>query len=208
MFTAPLSPIEEYWVGYFRADGSISRPGTRQAMAIFAQARFHPVREFANFIGQRSVGSRLVRTNLGVGMMHKVTSTGAGLALDKLGVKNDLLPEIYESRHFWRGLLDGDGCLGVYRRPSGRKWALVNLTGSLNDVTRLGEYFRSVTGRNYTKIVAVSGAFRISFSGNAAKFLVNLLYSGEYSANIQKSMKAHAIIQLPTATNTCAWSPL
>lgn len=205
MFTAPLSPVEEYWVGYFRADGCISRRGNYRN-AQFAQNTQHPVEELALFLGkQGKVRTCSRKTNFGPCTYYSISSARLGYAMDKLGAKTQLEPSLYGSKHFWRGLLDGDGCVKLDRTGYGHN--MVEWNGSSYDLVKLQQFLAFVLGCKPPELVAHSSIHRVALTSNKARHVCRLLYEGEYSANLDKAAKALELASTAWATHSSSWRP-
>lgn len=202
LFTDPLSPEDQYWIGYFRADGSIGRTGDRR-QGHFAQARFHPVNELANHIGRPGkVKSRSVLTNYGFYIRHVIVSAEMGYRLEDLGAKSDLRSDLYLSPHFWRGMIDGDGCikqLGVTTR--------LELVGSLVDVTAFSLFMSNMLGLSGLRVFPSRKIYSASVNGNKAKYALHKLYDGEYTANLTKFQKVKRLLDQPWSTHHLSWKP-
>lgn len=118
LFSPPLTPDELYWCGMIHADGSVD-PVKLQVR--LAQKERYVVEQFLEFLRQETKISHVDRvTNYGRNEMYLVASAvkhrAAVANLIDLGVKGDLTPELYASRHFWRGLIDGDGTVKLMSR--------------------------------------------------------------------------------------------
>lgn len=74
------------------------------------------------------------------------------------------------NKHFWRGVIDGDGSLGVYKRGES-----LNLTGSYKLLNQFLSYVKTIcnTKSNVTKD---RNTFRVVFGYDKAKFLVKHFY--------------------------------
>jgi hypothetical protein len=213
MFADPLSPEDEYWVGYFRADGHL-RKIKHNRCASFMQTRFHPVNELACHIGKKGkVISRGLRTNKGFYIGHHLFSAELGYAMDRLGVKDQLRPDLYLSKHFWRGMIDGDGCIFHHRTKlaSGKEsWSPgVSLLASLQDNQHYREFIKTpLDGFEVHLQPTKSGDMcYANVVGNRAKLIAHLLYENEYTANIKKYAKVRAILDKPWSTAPNSWRP-
>jgi hypothetical protein len=212
MFTHPLTPNDEYWCGYFRADGCIVRRDVTK-FADFGQARFHPVNEFASHIGRPGkVLSGARNSGFAFHIKHVVTSAAAAYLLDDLGVKSDLWPGLYTSRHFWRGMVDGDGSIFFHKIKSKTPglWSPgLSLIASRKDSL---EYHAFIKERlegfePYLQPSVSSDMYYTKLCGNRAKAVVHLLYDDAYTANVKKYVRVRQVLDKEWTTNGRAWRP-
>lgn len=188
MFTHPLTELDLYWIGYFRADGCISRNG-KYKNAQFTQNNPYPVEEFAKYIGKENKVRKCYRsTDFGDGYYWSISSSKIAYLLDELGAKTILNPEIYKSLDFWRGLLDGDG--SILKRTHGGNCPIVRWNGSEEDMRQIANLI-GTESRPYHTI------FRTQISGRKAHSLLTELYLDKYSANQVKRDKALEMINEP-----------
>lgn len=192
MFTDPLTELDLYWIGYFRADGCISRYPKHKS-GQFTQNIPYPVHELANYIGKAGKVRECQRTtSWGECTYWSISSSKMAYLLDDLGAKTELRPNIYKSIHFWRGLLDGDG--SVKKASYGGNNPVIDWNGSLEDLTQLVIFLEDHFQQKMPKIHTHSTIFRFTLSGRRAWKLLNDLYLNQYSANDVKQGKALEII--------------
>ena len=109
-FLPPLSSSAEYWAGFLMADGCVTDQG---ALRLCLQQRDRPhVEKFRAFMeSEHPIFS--VKQAKAVGIL--IGSKDLCQALVKLGVtpRKSLVSRAHDSvadsRHFWRGMIDGDG---------------------------------------------------------------------------------------------------
>lgn len=182
MFTWPLSDREEYWIGYLRADGCIYRkPGGK--IVVFCQKHREPVDAYAQFIGAvRPVSRYTQTTSHGTADMHRIASAKYAARLDEIGTKTDLDSRLYESRHFWRGLLDGDGTLGMFIN-GGKPYPAISWCGFQRDMEALAPWIAKLLGTKAPKVSTTpcDVLFRVGLGGRKAKYLAQHLYVGQYA---------------------------
>jgi hypothetical protein len=197
MFEHPLSDRALYWIGYIRADGYIhTNKETGRKILVFTQKDPYPVNELAAILGNK-VYRREDVTNYGPSVKNKVATGGPIVrALDDLGVKTALLPEIYQSKHFWRGLLDGDGSVGYKRRAGSPDYPFLSYIGSTVDMTELSTWLGQIMQCRGPTVHACKspGMSLVTLGGNKAKFTATYLYRGEYSALPYKRESAEAVM--------------
>jgi hypothetical protein len=191
-FAHPLSAEDLYWCGVIHADGSISRQYLRLKIG---QRERHLLEEFLRFLGQDSKITHVVRqTNFGHSELYTATTRKSVVELLDLGVKSTPVTELYSSRHFWRGLIDGDGSVGIYAgKPS------IHLcSGKLPDIAAfsswVGSLFQTTGPKPYQN---ARGAWAASVGHSKAQALARYLYADSYSAVVSKSEAARLIAALP-----------
>lgn len=181
MFNDPLSDRDLYWIGYFRADGCLSDRGY-SISAIFAQKHLEPVEAFRQYIGATNEVIFSEReSNFGSNPLHKINSTKPGKRFKELGVKTDLRPDIYEQPAFWRGLLDGDGSVGMVKNR-GLLYPSIVWSGRLEDMQHCSEWVAKTLDRKAPKVGVARSIFRVGLVGTPAFNLIKLLYENRYSA--------------------------
>lgn len=182
LFSSPLTPDELYWCGLIHADGSID---PKKLWIRMAQKERHVVEQFLAFLGQETKISYVDRTtNYGRNEMYSAGSLvkhrDAAARLLALGVKGDPAPELYASRHFWRGLIDGDGTI----RVSNRGYAWVSLcTGRPADAAAFAAWVAALFRYRGPAIsVHTNGGLYVRLGAGKARALGVYLYKDSYSA--------------------------
>lgn len=206
MFEQPFTSLDEYWLGYFRADGSLHH----SYGGIFAQARFNPVLEFAKYIGnEQKITSKAQMTNFGFYVYHRARVPALiAKRLYSIGTKGDLDPSLYESKHFWRGMIDGDGCIKRYNKRPPDKWDPgLGLVGNQVDVKAFSDFVARLLSCGSPKVFhnSRSNVFAVDISGNKAKYVLHHLYEKEFTANIKKYARVKEILDRPWSTHHNSW---
>lgn len=197
MFNDPLSDRDLYWIGYFRADGCLNR-GPYSTQAIFAQKHKEPVEAFREYVGSdNEVRFTNRESNFGANPMHVFSTASIGKRLDELGVKTMLRPDIYESLHFWRGLLEGDGTVTTITNR-GVEYPSLTWAGRLEDMERCADWITNTLGRKRPKVGAARSIFRVGIVGMPAQNLTRILYEDQYSALGYKREAAEKILAWKT----------
>lgn len=135
-----LNEAQRYWIGFIMADGSICDTAkyTKYLSVVLSDSEFGHLGKLKEFLGYG--GPILFYENRGFGDGHKncslkVASKTICDSLANNGVNprktfNAAVPDhLKKCRHFWRGMIDGDGCLG-----RGKRQAFVSLCGSSFDI--------------------------------------------------------------------------
>ncbi|MER6951999.1 hypothetical protein ABT294_49115 [Nonomuraea sp. NPDC000554] len=183
-----LSADGMYWIGFLFADGTVHfREGLKPqiGVALSARDREHLVklRDFfgsTHAISDVSSGRACSFSVRSERLAHRL------LALGRYGGSVDR--ELVSSRHFWRGVVDGDGSVGEY----GGK-AQVRLVGEYRLLAVFNEFLAShgVTGLSVRPHKSI---FNIGTTGKSAKKIIHLLYDNAPTALERKADIARRIL--------------
>lgn len=131
-FCEPLSPEARYWIGFIYADGAIT-PGTdgRQPMLTLdlATEDSEAVKRLQTFLGSsHKVQTRKASVRLQIRSRDLVADLARfNIAPRKQG--HEVPPAaLANDRHFWRGVIDGDGTCTDYN------YGIVSLCGSIDTI--------------------------------------------------------------------------
>jgi hypothetical protein len=194
-----------YWLGFLMADGSVTSSKGKNAVSVCASVKdfshldalrkwLHATCPVTRYISKCSNGA-LVKM-----CVFRFSSERIVAALARYGVvptksltakvSNDLKTD----RHFWRGVLDGDGCLGIY----GMSTPLVHLSGSLYLCQQFAGFASQSLGLKYRARVTKIGRYAIFRLGsNNARVMASALYSNCTIYLPRKHAIAQRIISLP-----------
>jgi hypothetical protein len=193
-----LSEVDRYWVGYFRADGCISK---QTGTAMFAQSTKEPVAGFVSYLGLTEERCRHFtysaqppsRSERKTYQGYRVSSLPLGRIYSALGVKTLLTDEsLYDDLDFWRGMIDGDGCI----HHSKQGVIVLSFCGVLYEVDKFADFCHKLFDKRPT-VRPNHSIFQTGVGGDKAKYLCRLLYSGKYSALPYKRSLALLAAGLP-----------
>lgn len=198
LFESPLTPDELYWCGLVHADGSIRMD--RMSVSLFQKDR-HVVDEWLRFLGQDSRVTYVGREcgfgwSEGYGATSKV---GVQQLLD-LGVKGEPAPELYASRHFWRGLIDGDG--SVYLNKRGQNPQVWLCSGKPRDVAAFSAWVGGLFDYAGPKPYFGKGGWYACVGSGKGRALAVYLYKDSYSAVPKKQDLALSFEAMTFRTTT------
>lgn len=190
-----LGEKEMYWLGYIRADGSLSQSHTGLIRFAFSQKEKEPIFELAAFLNQPEPKFYSgLKTTFGPQSIYQFSFSGIiPKKLLDLGVKAIALPELFhDSVDFWRGMIDGDGCVtwakaGKYRYPR------ISLVGSYEDMSLFSTFVGNVLGCKGPSVGKSNSIFQCQVGATKAAILASVLYEGRYSANTKKRNMAKEI---------------
>jgi hypothetical protein len=137
-----LTPDALYWCGFLFADGTIvTRTGSPEvALALSERDRAH-IEKFRAFLGSTHAITTIRRHanpfgDTGVSRFS-VRSAPLAARLKELGMRvGPVADELARSHHFWRGVVDGDGYIGISGGHAqfklvGTAWLLESFRGFL-----------------------------------------------------------------------------
>jgi hypothetical protein len=180
----PLSPVRDdafdaideasaYWIGFLMADGNIDdTPGQTPRVRLSLQPRdAGHVEAFRVFLG-----STLQARHMG----HLVTlSVASARLVDSLAcygviprkTKIARVVGLESNRDFWRGVVDGDGCLTWCGRSP-----RLNVTGSAGIVGQFVDFIRKFCPDYRGSSRPVHDSFSVTLSSGRARTMVSVLY--------------------------------
>jgi hypothetical protein len=171
-----------YCLGYILGDGNIRRNGYTVTIVTKFTDRIilEAIKDELNYGGPIYHKTSVVRGKRHKGWALSMSSVLMVEALAKLGIgpaKSLTVvppsgpPELM--RHFWRGVVDADGCLSW----DGRAWA-ISIVGSEETIDRFAEYCKTVCGTDAIKYRAPKAkAWTFKVGGNLmAKKMADNLY--------------------------------
>lgn len=193
-----LTPEASYWCGFLFADGNVRRVSlTRQptvGLGVAGYDREH-LEKFRSFLGSThkiSIGNRSP-----LSYQFRVSSTRLAERLFALGrYEGPIASELAVSRHFWRGLVDGDGSLGCYaKRPGSEPGAQFRLCGEGRALLAFTKFLREdgSTGARLT-VRPHKSIYNVGTTGWSAARIVQLLYEDAPVALDRKAEMARLII--------------
>lgn len=192
------SEAAAYWVGLLMADGCVShgRHSRYVILGLGAGDADH-VERFREFLG---AGQRLRKTRGGGfgpsrGVQLAVASRRLVEDLARYGVvprktRTARVVGLEMNRHFWRGVIDGDGSIHLGVRAGGRlkPRPVLQLTGSQDLVSQFADYASAVAGAA-ARPHRSRGAWALSVSCSPATRLLNHLY-GDCSVSLPRKLEA------------------
>ncbi|MFG1838289.1 hypothetical protein ACGFH8_07615 [Micromonospora sp. NPDC049175] len=191
-----LTPEACYWLGFLFADGCVTyRAGhlPQISVGLAQRDRDHLVLLRA-FLGSSSSISKPNPTQ--GSCQFSVRSTRLAERMIVLGRYEGTLGErLDESRDFWRGVVDGDGSIGSYRRPGPRlsEFAQFRLVGSQRLLDAFAVFLRS-HGIHGLSVRPHKSIYTIGTTCGPAERIIGLLYAGAPVALARKAETAEKIL--------------
>lgn len=200
-----LTDDSAYWIGVLLTDGNIyCGKGTAPVISLRLSGRdIEHIKKFRAFIGStHPIYSRTSDDTVGIGISSRTMANSLreyGIVPSKTFVTK--APErLKYNRHFWRGVIDGDGCISLHRhsRKDDTSYLLpsIHLTGTYELCSQLRGFILSrhpefkshVSRRSSSKIC------QISFTGAVAIDIMQYLYTDCYTYLDRKYGKANSLL--------------
>lgn len=201
-----LTPESKYWIGMFVADGNVSYKRGVAIITLHLQEidRDHIDKKFRAFVGSTHKLGCYVKKNT-EGVYYSISFSSEKMANDlaaygvvpnkwyivkvKGGIEND--------RDLWRGVMDGDGTLGIYQKKtfngSTRLVPYISLTGNLYICHQFKAYLEHQIGLPMPRINPNKNSYLFSVSDHRAVRAIKLLYENSTVALDRKLRIANTI---------------
>lgn len=168
-----MTSEQAYWIGFLMADGNVSANAIQIALAPKDVGHLRKFRRFLH-------STHPIRTIAGYPRLH-VGSVALVKSLTRWGVIPNksliacAMNSIDRNRHFWRGVVDGDGSL--YWGGTDAECPVLRLTGSKPLLTQFVAFVRREIGKSeIIKKRPDAQAYDAGFHGRYARALTRVLY--------------------------------
>lgn len=167
-----------YWFGFFFADGYIcERPGSSVVGMALKQSDVQHLKAFRKFLGSNHPITKNTKTRscrLEIRSNELTKSLGNKNILPRKS-SSPLLPptDCLSNRHFWRGVVDGDGCISLGKRKTLHLCGTRETCDAFRDFVK--QEFPDLTTKTY-KTKSTNNHFQIKINGNNALQICSLLY--------------------------------
>lgn len=191
-----------YWAGFIAADGHINTKvkGTPRIEIGLGGIDIDHLGKFTEFLEAPGYKvHKYTRKSQNGGVSCCSVFIGSETITDRLtvlGVKGpELAKELSESRHFWRGLMDGDGSISkLIKYPS------VTLSGRLYILDKYIEFLKTsldieLNPYNNFSTTATKPTYRVGTTGKPAYRIVKFLYEDSLISLDRKKIRADEIIR-------------
>ena len=200
----------EYWCGILATDGNISfcRTSTVPCVCYSSKDVEHVVK-FRSFLKADYVIS--FRDKLGTFGQNKLAMLRfTSREIGELLICNGITPKksltlvvserLTKSRHFWRGVIDGDGSIGIYGKYLNPVISLSS--GSFQFIKQFAEFcsnagLRPKISSCEIKDFSVTPHYRVAFGSSQARQLISILYADVVVALDRKKVIAEKIFAQP-----------
>lgn len=189
VFDSIDTELKAYVLGLITSDGYIANKGQRYVVCLGSTDKEIP-EAFANLIDYGRELYHIKAQGLAKRELDEwrimVCSKRLVFALEKLGVVNfkslqeqfcaEIPPEL--TRHYIRGIYDGDGSLGLYPGYKGKVQARIGLVGGFDLLSEVANIFSTTLGvPAKTPLVKDGRLHKLTYCGNnLTKIITNWLY--------------------------------
>jgi hypothetical protein len=195
-----INEASAYWIGFLTADGNVryNRDGCCVISLGLAEKDAAHVELFREFLGTSKPIRRFVAKGFGMAKLE-VYSAALGRRLAEFGVtpRKSLTAKVVgleDNRHFWRGVVDGDGTVGIVRQHG--EAPILSLVGSKDMMLQFADYVRSVWPACGVNPCQRGAIYTVGLRSAAAAAMLNHLYGDCTVAlprKLQRSREALAI---------------
>lgn len=201
-FAMPLTDEAAYWVGFLMADGCVNY---KDEIEVFLHERdvahLEKLRKFLCSRTNLYVARRVLGTYVKFYQRSKQITTDLaqyGVVPRKTRIAEAVGVE--HNRHFWRGVIDGDGWLGEQVQNGRRSPALTLVSGSRRLAEQFADFVRTIT-LHWSGDVCATGKsgknWRVTVSCASAREVIRVLYNDCTVALSRKAEKATHLLSLP-----------
>jgi len=188
-----------YWIGFIFADGCVvhSRKGSPRVQVRLSEVDRGQLLKLRQFLCSTNVIGNSPPGNFGGYRSRRsvrltVNSRGLAARLLQLGrYEGPIAAELTESRHFWRGVVDGDGSIWMSKRG----YVGFSLVGSQRLLEPFLEFLKK---RNLARRMTISpdkSIYQVSTAGHLAELIIDELYRNAPTALDRKAAAARPVIE-------------
>lgn len=165
-----------YWIGFLLADGNVYHPEKRSKQLNIGLAKrdWEHLEKFKKFIGSNKLlyyGKNGVFLSI---YSNRIVEKLAEYGIIPRKSKIAEVPEIFKNnRHFWRGMVDGDGWVNHN---------LLGLCGTLDIVSSFNEFVRSVLSvvSKVNPHQKTECCWEINYSAKYVRYILDVLYGDSH----------------------------
>ncbi len=193
------TPESMYWKGFIYSDGHVT-PGKCGSPALVIGLTERDVghliklRDFLKSTHAISIHPPGRQSLGGPTAYFRVRSAQLCAALTAAGIATHRphppAPELIESRHFWRGSIDGDGWIGMDKQF----YPYIGLSGRLPVIEAYQQWLLEHFGVELAITPTKSGVYKVLASASTAERVIHALYKNAPVALERKMKRAESII--------------
>ncbi|GAB3259731.1 hypothetical protein [Kineosporia babensis] len=182
-----------YWAGFLMADGTISTTN-RITLSLAAKDEGH-IAAWLEFLGCLQVKIRIESVRFSNDAPEKMKARAQvssrqlaedlarhGIVHRKSSAGLPASASLAENAAFWRGMIDGDGTLGL---PKGKHGPILMLVGSLAVMEQFADFLHHVIGGKKPNVLAVHGTsviVQVRVNGVRTREAIHVLWDGVFDA--------------------------
>lgn len=205
-----LNEFSEYWLGFIFADGSCvdNKNANSEISLILSDKDANHLEKFKLFLKSEHKIS-LFKINQGyysenASVKFSIRSFELSSKLKTYGWAKNLGSiadkRLVKSKHFWRGVVDGDGCLGINKGKL-FDFPRLELVGGKLLLEQFTAFVKSIVPENKATARPHKSIFRVGLLRNAAHKVIECLYKDNNIALDRKNKIAQKIIDFNAAKN-------
>ena len=168
----------QYWLGFIAADGCVSKDYARIDIGYLSIIDIDHLYKFKEFV--KCKNNVIVSRNMCKICLSDIDTTNKiiefGITPRKshnLKINSEIL---INSKHFWRGVIDGDGCLSINNKNDGYSYPRMTLVGTYDLLCQFKDFVYN--NINYTcKVYNHDKIYQIELHNNQARDMTEILYS-------------------------------
>lgn len=199
IFSTIDSEEKAYWLGFIGADGCIDKKACKICLSEKDKDHLEKFRADLNIVAPVTTVIRKDHTSND--SIVRIASTTIYKQLAKYGItqnksltfKPDLSSiDLELHRHFWRGMIDGDGSIVLSKKTS----PTLSLTGSYDLTYQFSRFIKTKLGIDKCpRIHTYSPVYYITYSASNAAKIANVLYENTKTFLSRKKERANILIQ-------------
>ena len=189
-----------YWLGFLTVDGCVTRdkrfpssqPKLKVNLGLKDLAQLQKLRDFLGFEGEITICEKYCSMTVS---SRRITEDLARYGVVPRKSQRTIAHSLLEhNRHFWRGVVDGDG--GIYVKV-GNNYPSIYLAGSERLLRQFARYllFAGLTKR-LTTVRPCRSTMQLAVAGRHAVNIIEHLYHDSRVALDRKQTLATAVIEL------------
>lgn len=176
--------IRDYWAGFFHADGHLHHNNNKTVQLYLGSKDENHLLKFREFLECNNPIYRNPETrNRKASSVIRVTSESIYQDLRDLGVKTQPRKELLNSKHFWRGIVDGDGHVGQQKQKvqlktgvTIRRYPVISVCGDFYTIEKYREFINKICPEYKGSIQKRNKIGYVTITGKNAVKVLHTLY--------------------------------
>jgi len=198
-----ITPDSAYWIGFLMADGCVQKSNTI-TICLSEKDTAH-LEKFKEFLGSTNkIHTQMANANKKSSKTYLSSRFIVGSirlceVLKRYGIvpNKTFIAKASESlvlnKHFWRGVIDGDGCISWHKRVYGI-YPRLSLVGSELLLQQFRNFVKKIYPNTNSKVIPNRNIFQIEFCGKAAVAIISELYTNADTALDRKAAAAREVL--------------
>jgi NUMOD3 motif len=205
-----LTEESAYWIGYLISDGNVCYKKDKKGIPTIALhvkdtdlAHLQKFRDFLHSSYKISRYANKIWANVSYSISFPSQQMANALAkygfVPRKCFTAEIKGEVENNRHVWRGMIDGDGCLGVYVRKNSnetsRRVPYISITGTKTICLQFRSFLEKEICEPMPPGIFYKKSYLFMLSDHRAVKTIKLLYSDCTIALNRKLQKALEIME-------------